>query len=97
MSTENEPLLQSEESGQRNYAHDDAERRPRTVRIRALVWTALAVVFVVGVILVLVDPSHLRDHGWSGKLPRDPNLAARRLLASAPVIVCPCFFGLLSG
>ncbi|KAF8549011.1 hypothetical protein OG21DRAFT_1488871 [Imleria badia] len=91
MSTENAPLLRSEESGQRNYAHDDAEfvaaqQRSRTVHIRSVVWAALGVVFVVGVILALVDPGHLRDNGWSGKLPRDPILAARRLLDSAPVI-----------
>jgi len=91
MSTESEPLLRSEESGQRNYAHDDAEfaaaqQRSRTLHIRSVVWAALGVVFIVGVILALVDPGHLRDNGWSGKLPRDPTLAARRLLSSAPVI-----------
>ncbi|KAF8441768.1 membrane dipeptidase-domain-containing protein [Boletus edulis BED1] len=91
MSTENDPLLQSEESGQRNYARDDAEfaaaqQRSRTVYIRSVVWTALGVLFIVGVVLALVDPGRLRDNGWTGKLPRDPNLAARRLLDSAPVI-----------
>lgn len=102
MSTENEPLLRSEESGQRNYAHDDAEfaaaqQGSRPLHIRSIVWAALGVVFVVGVILALVDPNHLRDHGWSGKLPRDPILAARRLLDSAPVIVCAGFSDLLCG
>ncbi|KAI9572382.1 membrane dipeptidase-domain-containing protein [Boletus coccyginus] len=92
MSTENEPLLRGEESGQRNYAHDDtefaaAQQRTRTLHIRSVVWAALGVVFVVGVILALTDTGHLRDIGWSGKLPREPNLAARRLLDSAPVIV----------
>lgn len=102
MSTENEPLLRSEESCQRNYAHDDAElaaaqQRYRTVQIRSVVWAALGVLFIVGVGLVLIDPSHLRDYGWSGKLPSDPNLAARRLLESAPVIVRASFFGLHCG
>jgi len=102
MSTENEPLLRGEESGQRNYAHDDtdfaaAQQRTRTLRIRSVVWAALGVVFVVGVILALADTGHLRDIGWSGKLPRDPNLAARRLLDSAPVIVRNCCSGLLCG
>ena len=102
MSTENEPLLRSEESGQRNYAHDDAEfaaaqQRSRLVHIRSVVWAALGVLFVVGVILALVDPGHLRDNGWTGKLPRDPNLAARRLLDSAPIIVRTCRSDLLCG
>lgn len=98
MSSENEPLLQSVESGQRNYAHDDvefaaAQQRFRTLHIRSVVWAALGVVFVVGVILAFIDPGKLRDHGWSGKLPRDPDLAAQRLLDSAPVIVSLCFIG----
>ncbi|KAG8213528.1 membrane dipeptidase-domain-containing protein [Butyriboletus roseoflavus] len=91
MSTENEPLLQSEESGQHNHANDDAgfaaaQQRSRSLHIRSVVWAALGVVSIIGVILALVDSGHLRDIGWSGKLPRDPNLAARRLLDSAPVI-----------
>ena len=92
MSTEHEPLLSSEESGQRNYARDDAEfadaqHRTRTLHIRSVVWTALGIVFVVGVVLALFDPGHLGDKGWTGKLPKDANLAARRLLDSAPIIV----------
>ncbi|KAF8835555.1 hypothetical protein BDN67DRAFT_975199 [Paxillus ammoniavirescens] len=91
MSGEAEPLLRSEESGQRNYAHDDAEfeaakQRAHALRIRSIVWAVLGVVFIVGVVLALAAPGHLRDHGWSGQLPRDPDLAAQRLLDSAPVI-----------
>ncbi|KAH0825722.1 membrane dipeptidase-domain-containing protein [Lanmaoa asiatica] len=91
MNTENEPLLRNEESGQHNYAHNDAgfaaaQQQSRTLHIRSVVWAALGVVFIIGVILALVNPNHLRDIGWSGKLPKDPNLAARRLLNSAPVI-----------
>ena len=98
MSSENDPLLRSEESGQRNYARDDAEfavaqQRSRTAHVRSVVWAALGVVFVVGIILALVDPVHLRDYGWSGKLPRDPVIAAQRLLDSAPVIVRACCSG----
>lgn len=102
MSTENEPLLRNEELGQRNFANDDAgfaaaQQRSRPLHIRSIVWAALGVVFIVGVILALVDTGHLIDNGWSGKLPRDPNLAARRLLDSAPVIVRSCFSGFLCG
>ncbi|KAF9231912.1 membrane dipeptidase-domain-containing protein [Melanogaster broomeanus] len=91
MSGEAEPLLRTEESGQRNYAHDDSEfapsqQRSHALRIRSVVWAVLGVVFVIGVVFALVDPGHLRDYGWSGKLPRDPVLAADRLLDSAPVI-----------
>jgi membrane dipeptidase len=92
MSGEAEPLLRSEESGQRNYAHDDAEfdaakQQAHALRIRSTVWAVLGVVFIVGVVFALAAPGHLRDHGWSGQLPRDPDLAAQRLLDSAPVIV----------
>lgn len=102
MNSENDPLLRSEESGQRNYARDDeefaaAQQRSRTVRIRSVVWAVLGVVFAAGVILALFDSGHLRDNGWSSKLPRNPDLAARWLLDSAPVIVRICCSGLLRG
>ncbi|KIJ67460.1 hypothetical protein HYDPIDRAFT_166055 [Hydnomerulius pinastri MD-312] len=91
MSGENEPLIQNDDSGQRNYAHNDSDyeasqQRSHGVRIRSIVWAVLGVVFVIGVVLALVDPGRLRDVGWSGKLPRDPDLAAQRLLDYAPVI-----------
>ncbi|KAH7888424.1 membrane dipeptidase-domain-containing protein [Phlebopus sp. FC_14] len=91
MSGETAPLLQTESSEQRNYAHDDSEfeaaqRRSRGILIRSIVWSILGIFFVVGVVLALIDPGHLRDRGWSGKLPRNPDLAAQRLLDIAPVI-----------
>ena len=102
MSSENEPLIRSEESGQHNSAHGDAEslaaqQESRTLHVRSVVWTTLGVIFIVGVILALVDPGHLRDNGWTGMLPRDPDLAAQRLLDSAPVIVRSRLFSLPLG
>jgi len=94
MSTENDPLIQGNGSDlQRNYAHDDteydaAQRDSRVLRNRVFVWSALAALFVVAVVVVLIDPAFIRDFGLSGKLPRDPQLAAQRLLDIAPVIVC---------
>lgn len=85
MSTENDPLIQGNGSEhQRNYAYDDS----RAVRNRVFVWSALAVIFIIAVVVVLVDPRFISDFGLSGKLPRDPQIAAQRLLDIAPVIVC---------
>ncbi|KAH7912281.1 membrane dipeptidase-domain-containing protein [Hygrophoropsis aurantiaca] len=89
MTGETDPLIQA--NGQRNYAHDDSEfheaqNKARALKIRMVVWGVLLVVFIVGVVLALVDPGSLRDLGWSGKLPRDPDLAAQRILNVAPVI-----------
>jgi membrane dipeptidase len=94
MSTENDPLIQGNGSDlQRNYAHDDTEhgatqRDSRILRNRVFVWSGLTVLFFVTVIVALVDPAFIRDFGLSGKLPRDPQLVAQRLLSIAPIIVC---------
>ncbi|KAI6135833.1 membrane dipeptidase-domain-containing protein [Pisolithus thermaeus] len=91
MSGEAEPLIHGNSSGQRNYAHDDAEHEAaqqqlRALRIRTIVWSLLGLLFIVGIVIVLVAPDHYGDYGWPGALPKDPDLAARRLLDMAPVI-----------
>jgi hypothetical protein len=47
----------------------------------------LAVVLILVAVVALVDPSFVSDIGLSEKLPRDPKLAAQRVLDTAPVIV----------
>ncbi|KAG1727610.1 membrane dipeptidase-domain-containing protein [Suillus lakei] len=79
MSSENEPLISSVE-------YETVQRDSRTLRNRALVWSVLAVVFIVVAVVALVDPSFVSDIGLSEKLPRDPQLAAQRVLDTAPVI-----------
>ncbi|OAX39946.1 hypothetical protein K503DRAFT_865002 [Rhizopogon vinicolor AM-OR11-026] len=92
MSAENDPLIQGNGSDlQRNYAHDDTEydttqRDSRVLRNRVIIWSGLAVLFIVAVVVALVDSGFTRDSGLSGELPRDPQLAAQRLLDVAPVI-----------
>ncbi|KAG1777045.1 membrane dipeptidase-domain-containing protein [Suillus placidus] len=79
MSSENEPLIPSAED-------ETVQRDSRTLRNRALVWSVVAVVFIVVAVVALVDPSFVSDMGLSGKLPQDPKLAAQRVLDTAPVI-----------
>ncbi|KAI6121311.1 membrane dipeptidase-domain-containing protein [Pisolithus sp. B1] len=92
MSGEAEPLIHGNSSEQRNYAHDDEEHEAaqqqllRALRIRTIVWSLLGLLFIVGIVIVLVGPDHYGDYGWPGALPKDPDLAARRLLDMAPVI-----------
>lgn len=76
---EHEPLLPSAEDG-------TVQRDSRTLRNRALVWSVLAVVFIVVAVVALVDPSFLSDIGLSEQLPQDPKLAAQRVLDIAPII-----------
>ncbi|KAL4074348.1 membrane dipeptidase-domain-containing protein [Scleroderma yunnanense] len=88
MSEETEPLISSQ---QRNYAHDDAEheaaqQQSRAIRIRAIIWSLLTLVFIVSVIVILFGPDHYGHVDWPGALPRDPDQAARKLLDMAPVI-----------
>ncbi|KAG2153641.1 membrane dipeptidase-domain-containing protein [Suillus bovinus] len=78
MSSENEPLISS--------ANETAQRDSRILRNRAIVWSVLAVLLIVVAVVALVDPNFLSDIGLSGKLPRDPKLAAQRVLDIAPVI-----------
>jgi hypothetical protein len=80
MSSENEPLIPSTE-------HETVQHKSRTLRNRALVWSVLAVLLVVFAVVALVDPSFVSDIGLSEKLPRDPKLAAQRVLDTAPIIV----------
>ncbi|KAG1745536.1 membrane dipeptidase-domain-containing protein [Suillus paluster] len=79
MSSENEPLIPSAE-------YETVRQDPHILRNRIIVWSALAVLFIVAVVVALVDPGFISDFGLSGKLPRDPELAAQRLLNIAPVI-----------
>ncbi|KAG0702966.1 membrane dipeptidase-domain-containing protein [Suillus ampliporus] len=79
MSSENEPLISSTEN-------DTVQQDSRILRNRVIVWSALVLLVVVGVVVALVDPSFTSHFGLSGKLPRDPELAAQRLLNIAPVI-----------
>lgn len=67
--------------------HEASLQQLRAIRIRTVTWSALTLVFIVAIVIFLMDPMHLRDHGWSGMLPKDPALAARRLLDMAPIIV----------
>ncbi|KAG2072281.1 hypothetical protein BDR04DRAFT_1051732 [Suillus decipiens] len=79
MSSENQPLIP-------NAEYETAQQKSRILRNRALVWSALAVVFIIFAVVALVDPSFVSDIGLSDKLPRDPKLAAQRVLDTAPVI-----------
>jgi hypothetical protein len=59
--------------------------------IRTSVWGGLTVLFVLGLILVAVLHDSLADWSWSGRLPKDPMLAAWSIMDIAPVIVrCFC-------
>ncbi|KAG1799847.1 membrane dipeptidase-domain-containing protein [Suillus plorans] len=75
---ETEPLIPNDETVQRNS---------RTLRNRAVVWSVLTAFLIAVGVVALVDPSFVSDIGLSsGKLPRDPKLAAQRVLDIAPVI-----------
>ncbi|KAG1817414.1 hypothetical protein DFJ58DRAFT_833519 [Suillus subalutaceus] len=72
MSSENEPLIPSAE-------HETVHQKSRTLRNRALVWSALVVIIIVVAVVALVNPSFVSDIGLPEKLPRDPKLAAQHL------------------
>ncbi|KAG2052413.1 hypothetical protein BDR06DRAFT_957692 [Suillus hirtellus] len=74
---ETEPLIPNDETVQRDS---------RTLRNRAVVWSVLTAFLIAVGVVALVDPNFVSDIGLSGKLPRDPKLAAQRALDIAPVI-----------
>lgn len=76
---ETEPLIPNDET---------VQRHSRTLRNRAVVWSVLTAFLIAVGVVALVDPNFVSDIGLSsGKLPRDPKLAAQRVLDIAPVIV----------
>ncbi|KAG1870440.1 membrane dipeptidase-domain-containing protein [Suillus tomentosus] len=75
---ETEPLIPNDET---------VQRHSRTLRNRAVVWSVLTAFLIAVGVVALVDPNFVSDIGLSsGKLPRDPKLAAQRVLDIAPVI-----------
>lgn len=87
MSEETEPLIQDRDHGHGGAEQEAAQCQTRAIRIRAIVWSFLALIFILSVIIVLLGPDNYGDIG-PGTLPRDPDAAARKLLHMAPVIVC---------
>ncbi|KIM54428.1 hypothetical protein SCLCIDRAFT_1222022 [Scleroderma citrinum Foug A] len=85
MSEETEPLIQDRDHGHGGAEQEAAQCQTRAIRIRAIVWSFLALIFILSVIIVLVGPDNYGDIG-PGTLPRDPDAAARKLLHMAPVI-----------
>jgi hypothetical protein len=59
----------------------------RVLRTRSIVWGALLVLFVAGLGFVFTFEANLADWSWSGTLPRNPVLAAEKILAISPIFV----------
>jgi hypothetical protein len=59
----------------------------RFLRTRSIVWGALLVLFVAGLAFVFTFEENLADWSWSGTLPRNPVLAAEKILAISPIFV----------
>ena len=73
----------------RSYA-DELEafkKETRFLRVRSIVWGVLIVLFVVALAIVFAFEGILADWSWSGTLPRDPAMAAEKILTISPVIV----------
>ncbi|OBZ67251.1 putative dipeptidase C3A11.10c [Grifola frondosa] len=81
------------QSGEGNLARDTdynpldaaAKRERRATSVRAVVYGALTILFVVVLLVMLFFWEGLG--GYIGALPKDPQKAAQRLLEAAPVIV----------
>jgi membrane dipeptidase len=57
------------------------------LRLRSVIWDALALILFLGLAFVFVFQDNMADWAWSGTLPRNPALAASRILDLAPIIV----------
>lgn len=82
---ETTPLL---ENG--NGAHVEETRPSRhNLLVRAIIWTLLTLLFIVGLVVVLIFQDKLPDslYPWLGRLPKDPMAAALIIMDKAPVIV----------
>jgi membrane dipeptidase len=86
MNGEQDPLL----ANQQNRNDEDYEEyrlSSHATLLRTSVWGVLTVLFVLGLVLVFCFEDRFAEWPWSGVLPKDPMLAAKRIMDIAPVIV----------
>jgi membrane dipeptidase len=88
-----EVVIEAEESATgRQHPQSYAEaleaykEETRFVRTRAIVWGTLTALFVLGLVFVFYFQDQLATWSLSGNLPRNPDLAALKILATSPVI-----------
>ena len=65
----------------------DREDKILFLRLRSVIWDALVLILFLGLAFVFAFQKNIADWAWSGTLPRNPALAASRILDLAPIIV----------
>jgi hypothetical protein len=88
--TENTDGAQADHNNSSNWRPAYQDLEPDTA-VRATVWGALTVLFVTGLFGMLLFQDWFAGKewflGWTDRLPRDPMMAAMRIMDIAPVIV----------
>ena len=59
----------------------------RFLRTRSIIWGSLVVLFTAGLVFVFAFEEILANWSWSGILPKNPAVAADRVLDISPIIV----------
>jgi membrane dipeptidase len=87
--SEQDRLIDPDPHSSTGYAQEleAYKKESRFLRTRAIVWGALTVLFVLGLVSVFQFQEQLAEWSWTGTLPRNPDLAAAKILAISPVIV----------
>lgn len=85
-SDETRPLISDDHNEPGEF---DRKQEGPNVRTRGIVWGILTFIFLLGLVFVLFFSDRFADtlYPWVGQLPKDPQLAALRILDNAPVIV----------
>jgi hypothetical protein len=71
---------------------NDADNFKEETFVRGVIWAGLTVVFILGLGIMLFLVDRVGDpewvSWWTGRLPKNPTLAAQLVMKNSPVIVC---------
>lgn len=91
MSSNNEydPLLENARrtSGREANGEEQQYHEEDATGVRATIWGVLTLLVVGALVFLLFFQDRVGDWAWSDRLPKDPILAALKILETAPVIV----------
>lgn len=84
-------FVEPEQNGHHQPTHEEQIEaymaETRYLQRRSIVWGALTVLFVAALAVVFGLEGTLGNWSWSGKLPKNADAAAQRVLTISPIIV----------
>lgn len=87
--TEYDPLLPNPRrmNGREAAVEEQPYPEQKAITVRGTTWGVLTLLFVSALVFLLFFQDSFRDWVWSDRMPKDPRLAALKILDEAPIIV----------